>query len=59
MRNINSIHANDDWTIDVAFDDGAERRFDVKPLLDCEAFEPLRDLKTFKTIRWEFGGHGI
>jgi len=51
MRSINTIHANDDWTIDVAFDDGAERRFDVKPLLDCEAFEPLRSLNTFKTIR--------
>lgn len=51
MRNINKIHANDDWTIDVAFDDGVERRFDVKPLLDCEAFEPLRNLDTFKSIR--------
>ncbi|MBK5273998.1 MAG: DUF2442 domain-containing protein [Desulfuromonadales bacterium] len=51
MRNIITIHANDDWTIDAAFDDGAERRFDVKPLLDCEAFEPLRNLDTFKTIR--------
>lgn len=51
MRNISGIHANDDWTIDVAFDDGAERRFDVKPLLDCEAFEPLRNLNAFKAIR--------
>jgi len=51
MRNISAIHANDDWTIDVAFDDGAERRFDVKPLLDCEAFEPLRNLNAFKAIR--------
>ena len=51
MRNISAIHANDDWTIDVAFDDGVERRFDVKPLLDCEAFEPLRNLSNFKTIR--------
>lgn len=51
MRNISAIHANDDWTIDVAFDDGAERKFDVKPLLDCEAFEPLRNLNVFKAIR--------
>jgi len=51
MRNINKIHANDDWTIDVAFDDGAERRFDVKPLLECEAFEPLRNIDTFKSVR--------
>ncbi|MBI2355035.1 MAG: DUF2442 domain-containing protein [Deltaproteobacteria bacterium] len=51
MRNINSILANDDWTLDVAFDDGVERRFDVKPLLDCEAFEPLRNINMFKRIR--------
>ncbi len=51
MRYINTVHANDDWTIDIIFDDGAERRFDVKPLLDCEAFEPLRNLDAFKTVR--------
>ena len=51
MRNINTIFANDDWTLDAAFDDGVERRFDVKPLLDLEAFKPLRNLNVFKTIR--------
>ena len=51
MRNIDTILANDDWTLDVAFDDGVVRRFDVKPLLDYEAFEPLRNITTFKTIR--------
>ena len=51
MRNINTIRANDDWTLDVAFDDGALRRFDAKPLLDCEAFEHLRNLNAFKSIR--------
>jgi len=51
MRHINTISANDDWTLDVAFDDGLKRRFDVKPLLVCEAFEPLRNLNAFKTIR--------
>lgn len=50
MRNIHTIHANDDWTLDIAFDDGAERRYDVKPLLACEAFEPLQNLNVFKTI---------
>ena len=51
MSNITIILANDDWTLDVAFDDGSEGRFDVKPLLDCEAFEPLRNLNAFKSIR--------
>lgn len=50
MRTITTISANDDWTLDVAFDDGAWRRFDVKPLLSCEAFEPLRNIKAFKAL---------
>lgn len=51
MRTITTIRANDDWTLDVAFNDGAERRYDVKPLLICEAFKPLRNLKAFMAIR--------
>ena len=50
MRTIATIRANDDWTLDVAFNDGAERRFDVKPLLDCEAFAPLSNIGLFKRI---------
>ena len=48
---ITSIRANDDWTLDVAFTDGAERRFDARPLLDCEAFMDLRNIGMFKRIR--------
>ena len=51
MRHINTINANYDWTVDATFDDGIERRFDFKPLLDCEAFLPLRNLNVFKTVR--------
>lgn len=51
MRTITKIHTNDDWTLDIAFDDGAERRFDVKPLLTREAFKSLQNLKNFKAVR--------
>jgi hypothetical protein len=51
MRTITTIRANDDWTLDISFNDGAERRFDVKPLLDCEAFKSLINLKNFKSFR--------
>jgi len=51
MRTIINIRANDDWTLDISFMDGAERRFDVKPLLSCEAFGPLQNLQTFKAVR--------
>jgi hypothetical protein len=51
MRTITQIRANDDWTLDISFADGAERRFDIKPLLTCEVFGPLQDLQVFKTVR--------
>ena len=44
MRNITAINANDDWSLDVSFDDGAHRQFDVKPLLDTEAFTALLEV---------------
>jgi hypothetical protein len=50
MRTITQIHANDDLTLDVAFADGAKRRFDIKPLLCCEAFAPLQNIGLFRTI---------
>jgi len=51
MRTITTIRTNDDWTLDVAFADGAERRYDVKPLLDCEAFASLHNIGLFKAVR--------
>lgn len=50
MRKINTVKANDDWTLEVAFNDGAERRYDVKPLLECEAFAGLRNIEIFRRI---------
>lgn len=51
MRTIRSVFANEDWTLDVVFDDGAKRHFDVKPLLECEAFAELSNVEVFKKIR--------
>ena len=51
MRTITAIRANDDWTLDVAFNDGAVRRYDVKPLLTCEAFKPLHNIMAFRAIK--------
>jgi len=51
MRRIRTVTANDDWTLDVAFNDGAERRFDVRPLLEYEAFTGLRNIGLFRSVR--------
>lgn len=50
MRAITSIRANDDWTLDVSFEGGEQRRFDVKPLLNDEAFADLHNLGVFKRV---------
>lgn len=50
MRRINTVRANDDWTLEVAFDDGTERRYDVKPLLECEAFSGLKNIEMFRRV---------
>jgi hypothetical protein len=50
MRIISAISANNDWSLDVSFNDGARRRFDVKPLLDTEAFIELKNIGLFKRV---------
>jgi hypothetical protein len=50
MRKIVDICANNDWTLDVSFDNGAKRRFDLKPLLELEAFASLSQLGAFKSV---------
>ena len=62
MRTIADVRANDDWTMDIVFSDGEERRFDLKPWLSDAAFEELSSLQSFKRIEnhgyfiaWESG----
>lgn len=51
MRTITQILAGRDWTLDVTFADGSRRIYDVKPLLDSEAFEDLKDINLFLQVR--------
>ncbi len=59
---IASITANPDGTLTVVRDDGASGVFDVRPYLELEAFEELRDSAEFAKVRnggyfieWECG----
>lgn len=56
------ITANQDWTLSVVTTDGGHGRFDLKPYLQYEAFEPLHDIAEFLKVRnggyfveWECG----
>ncbi|QXE89238.1 DUF2442 domain-containing protein [Geomonas subterranea] len=51
MRRINWISTNEDWTLDVCFTNGEVRKYDVRPLLQSEAFRELEDVAIFKTAR--------
>jgi hypothetical protein len=55
MKKVVSAKANDDFTLDLQFDDGKRKRFDVKPYLDFPVFRELKNLENFKQIKIVFG----
>lgn len=55
MKKVVSAKANDDFTLDIQFNDGSFKRFDAKPYLDYPVFRELKDLKCFKNIKIVFG----
>ena len=55
MHKVLSVQANDDYTLDLKFDDGSSRRFDVKPYLEYGIFNELKDRNYFKKVRVAFG----
>lgn len=55
MKKVVSAKANDDFTLDLEFNDGAKKRFDAKPYLDKGIFSELKDLNYFKNIKIAFG----
>ena len=55
MHKVFSVQANDDYTLDLKFDDGSNRRFDVKPYLEYGIFNELKDRNYFKKVRVAFG----
>ena len=55
MNKVLAVEANDDFTLDLKFNDGSIKRFDVKPYLSYEVFQELKDLRYFKNVRIAFG----
>jgi len=48
---VKSVHALDDYKLEVSFENGESRRFDVKPYLGRGIFVRLRDLDLFRRVR--------
>jgi hypothetical protein len=55
MNKITAVTANDDFSLEIQFNDGSVKRFDVKPYLDYEVFRELKDLNYFKQVDLAFG----
>jgi hypothetical protein len=55
MIKVIAVKANDDYTLDLTFNDGSVKRFDVKPYLKYEVFKELQDLRYFKRVKLAFG----
>lgn len=55
MNKVIAVTANNDFSLDLEFNDGSVKRFDFKPYLDYEVFRELKDLDYFKQVRIAFG----
>ncbi len=55
MHKVVSVTANDDYSLDLKFDDGSVRRFDVTPYLDFGVFNELKDKDYFKRVKVAYG----
>ncbi len=55
MKKVVSVRSNKDFSLDLKFNDGSARRFDVKPYLDLGVFTELKDLNYFSQVKIAFG----
>lgn len=55
MNKVIAVTANEDFSLDLKFNDGSVKRFDAKPYLDYEFFRELKELNYFKQVRLAFG----
>lgn len=55
MKKVVSVRPNKDFSLDLKFNDGSARIFDVKPYLDLGVFTELKDLNYFSQVKIAFG----
>lgn len=55
MRKVVAVRTNEDFTLDLQFNDGGHRRFDVTPYFNVGVFTELKDLRYFQQVRIAFG----
>lgn len=55
MIKVIEAKANDDFSLELKFNDGSVKRFDATSYLDYEVFQPLKNIDYFKRIKIAFG----
>ncbi len=55
MKKVVEAKANSDFSLDLKFNNGELKRFDMKPYLEYEVFKPLKNIDYFKKIKIVFG----
>ena len=55
MKKVVAARANEDFSLDLQFNDGSVRKFDVIPYLNYGVFTELKDLHYFQQVRIAFG----
>ena len=48
---VKNVIPNNDYTVNITFDNGEEKIFDVKPYLEKGIFKGLKDLNVFKSVK--------
>jgi hypothetical protein len=48
---IKEVHPNEDFTLDIVFENNEEKVFDVKPYLDKGIFKQLKDRSIFNSVK--------
>jgi len=55
MKKVVTVKANEDFSLDLKFNDNTVRRFDARPYLDFGVFNELKDIGYFKQVRIAYG----
>ena len=55
MKKVIAVRANDDFSLELRFNDNSLRKFDARPYLDVGVFTELKDIGYFKQVRIAFG----
>jgi hypothetical protein len=55
MKKVVAVKANEDFSLDLKFNDNSLRRFDARPYFDFGVFSELKDISYFKQVSIAYG----